>query len=505
MEGLLFSGAEDRGTDNTQGRLRTPRWFGAVGILFLFFAPGGCGRSSTEAITLNFIDPEWRYGMGMRYPISDATLQEFTRETGIRVNHLPTPEGSKDQLAMARKLLQQGAAAPDVYGIDTIWPGMLGDYFIDLKPYLSPELSSEDPTVVEDFMVGDRLVAMPYHQNTGALYYRTDLLERYGYRNPPRTWDELEKMAVRIQKGERARGEQDFWGFVWPGAPGEGLLCNALEWQVDQGGGRIIERDKRISVNNPHVIHAWKRAAHWLGWISPPAAISFGESDATNVFWISGKAAFVRGWADYVLSLPPDLPFRDEIGVTSVPGGNSARVGTLGGAALAIPRTSAHRAEAIKLVEFLIRREPQIRLARIHSEWSRRPESYELPRLLVEENPRLAKPGEAPGASIVVRPSTVAGKAYDDVSQAYILALHSVLSGKSKAPDAATRLEKELVRITGFEVESNSETSDPVADFTVFDLSCRRRRSVCEREAGRISHRSVVPAKIMSCEGNQCG
>ena len=78
-------------------------------------------------------------------------------------------------------------------------------------------------------------LAMPYHANVGILFFRTDLLREYGYRDPPRTWAELETMAAAIQKGERAKGHADFWGFVWQGAPYEGLTCNALEWQVSEG------------------------------------------------------------------------------------------------------------------------------------------------------------------------------------------------------------------------------------------------------------------------------
>jgi trehalose/maltose transport system substrate-binding protein len=79
-------------------------------------------------------------------------------------------------------------------------------------------------------------------------------------------------MASRIQAGERARGNQDFWGFVWQGAAGEGLTCAGLEWQMSEGGGRIIEDDKTISVNNPDAMQTWQRARRWVGSISPPVS-----------------------------------------------------------------------------------------------------------------------------------------------------------------------------------------------------------------------------------------
>jgi len=47
-------------------------------------------------------------------------------------------------------------------------------------------------------------------------------------------------------------------------------------------------------------------------------------------------------------------------------------------------------------------------------------------------------------------PSNVTGNKYQDVSDAYIQAVHSVLTGEKRAPEAAAALENELVRITGF-------------------------------------------------------
>jgi trehalose/maltose transport system substrate-binding protein len=126
---------------------------------------------------------------------------------------------------------------------------------------------------------------------------------------------------------------------------------------------------------------------------------------------------------------------------------------TLGGFGLAVSSASAHRPEAIKLVAFLTRREAQLVAVRSQEAPPQRPEFYELPTILLKAYPRLAKPGVVPGGEIVARPSAVTGKDYEGVSQAYIGAVHSVLTRQSSAPTAAAALEKELVRITGFEPE----------------------------------------------------
>jgi trehalose/maltose transport system substrate-binding protein len=44
----------------------------------------------------------------------------------------------------------------------------------------------------------------------------------------------------------------------------------------------------------------------------------------------------------------------------------------------------------------------------------------------------------------------VVGRNYDDVSHAYAQAVHSVLTRKNSAPEAAAELETELEHITGF-------------------------------------------------------
>ena len=429
---------------------------GSLCMVLLCLFLEGCSQPSVhEPVTLTLLE-EWS---NKRF--SDARqqeLQQFTQETGIRVRLLPSPDSARQRLTLWKELLGTGASGPDVYGIDVVWPGILNEYFIDLEPSFANEMHLQFPDIAASYIVDKKLVAMPYRADVGLLFYRTDLLREYGYPEPPRSWDELETMAARIQAGERAKGKKQFWGFVWQGAADEVLTCDALEWQAAEGGGQIIEENHAISVNNPQAIRAWQRAAHWVGSISPPGVVGYREWDSLNV-WVAGDAAFMRHWPSaYVDSQATGSPIRNKFDAALLPGGNAGRVGTLGGWGLAVSRFSAHPHEALELVRFLTRRDVQVKRSQVLSQPPTLPELYNLPEV-VEPNPRFALLSPAFRTGTVSRPSNVTGEKYQDVSDAYIQAVHSVLTGEKRAPEAAAALENELVRITGFKTGAPSGKS----------------------------------------------
>lgn len=408
----------------------------------------GCHRSKPEPVTIMFMDPESVDEQLQRRHLSEETLRQFENETGIRVKHLPAPETSQGQLRLIGELLGE-KDTPDVVGIDVIWPGLLEDALLDLTPFFSSELAATDPDLVASYTVKGRVVAVPYHPHVGVLNYRTDLLTKYGYHVPPQTWTELEKMAFRIQEGERAAGDKDFWGFVWPGSADECLTCLALEWQASEGGGRIIEANRTVSVNNQNAIRAWQRAAHWIGWISPPNLTAYEELDSVNFFEDSGKAAFSLGWmSDYFLTNFAKSRIYPNMGVTSVPSGKMG-VGTLGGFGLGVSARSKHQREAIALVKFLLRKEAELEAASASAELPTGIALYRPPTVLKAYS-RSIPAGKPSGDGIVSRPSTVAGTNYEEVSRAYAAAVHSVLTEENRASEAAAELETELEHITGF-------------------------------------------------------
>jgi len=431
------------------GSSHSSKMAGSICIVMLSLLLDACTRPAVhEPITLTLLD--WQYTGETFAKEYEQEFQQFTRETGIRVRFLPSPETPQQRLVVLRKLLGTDASSLDVYSIDVIWPGILNEYSIDLNPYFTNEMSAVFPVLAANDTVDGKLVAMPYRADLGLLFYRTDLLQQYGYRGPPRTWDELETMAARIQAGERHKGNESFWGFVWQGAAAECLMCNALEWQASEGGGRIIERDKTISVNNPQVIRAWRRAARWVGSISPPSVVAYREWDGTNV-WAAGNAAFMRNWPQAsIQSRAAGSPIRNKFDVTLLPAGKAGQAGTLGGTSLAVSRFSAHPHEALELVRYLSSGPMQIQRSGALSVPPTRRRLYELSEVL-EPNPYFAPLSQAfRTGAVVSRPSDVAGKHYEDVTEAYIQAVHSVLTQKQSAPEAAAELEKQLIQITGF-------------------------------------------------------
>lgn len=419
-------------------------------LVLLALGVGACksANHSKKPETLVLIDQGW---LSQEYrEWHRREMEGFKSETGISVELFPAPETAVDQLALWKRLLETHSSTPDVYAVDVIWPKLLYKHLVDLRPYYPAEdLADFFPTLLSADTVEGKLIAIPNRVGSGLLFYRTDLLERYGYKHPPETWEELQTMAARIQAGERARGDKNFWGYIWQGAPTEALTCNALEWQASEGGGTIVENNKTISVNNPDTIRAWKRAAEWVGTISPPAVVAYKEWDAMNL-WEAGHAAFMRNWtAAYVTSRDSSQGIRDKFNVTYLPAGKMGHTAALGGLGYAVSRYTQYPQDAIALNRFLVRKDTLEKQSETIGEPPPRRSLYQNQELL-KKYPFWNLFTDEYVGGLVRRPAIITGEKYADVSKAYFEAVHSVLADGKDAAQAAADLEKQLMEITGF-------------------------------------------------------
>jgi trehalose/maltose transport system substrate-binding protein len=419
--------------------MRHPRW-----IILAFAGLIGCNTAPQPKppVKLTILGLSLQVGEQLKADI----LNKYTQETSVAVEFVPTIGNSTEQLGLVRRLLDAHASNPDVYVIDLVWPATLKNHLLDLTPFLGEEWRSHLPPLLNSGVVGDRIVALPFYMNAGALYYRADLLKRYGYDSPPQTWDELKRVALEIQRRERAQGKKGFWGFVWQGAPYEGLTCNALEWQSSFGGGRLIESDGSVAVNNPGALQAMKTAAGWVGSISPPSVAAYMETDSQNVFR-SGNAAFMRYWTSGYRAIAAVMR-PDSIAIAPLPAGPKGRAQTVGGFHLAVSQYSAHPREAAALVRHLSSAEVQMRRALLRGflpTYGGLYQRTEFQRGFPEVGPLL----EVLPNTMVLRPALVAGDKYAEVSGSYYRAVHDILTGKVPAEVALPALERTLQALLG--------------------------------------------------------
>jgi trehalose/maltose transport system substrate-binding protein len=390
--------------------------------------------------------------VGQELELTRAAAQRYMdANPGVTVEVLDTPDLADDRLGLYLQFFQAQSGEVDVYQIDVIWPGDLAVHFVDLYEYGARDVVDEHfPAIVENNTVDGRLIAIPWFTDAGLLYYRTDLLEKYGFDGPPATWTELTSMAETIQEGERAEGNADFWGFVWQGNAYEGLTCDALEWIASNDGGTIIESVGLITVNNPQAVEIVDLAASWVGTISPPGVTGFGEEDARNL-WQAGNAAFMRNWPyAYSLGNAPDSAVADLFDVSPLPAGDAEGgrpAATLGGWQLGVSRYSENPELAADVALFLASYDEQkIRAV----EGSLNPTIM----ALYEDADVLAA---APFfgslfdvfTNAVARPSTITAPDYAQVSSAFYRAIHSVLTGDEDAENALALLELDLEALTG--------------------------------------------------------
>jgi len=385
--------------------------------------------------------------LGIELRLCTQAVEAWEKKTGNRVRIVTTPNSSTDRLALYLQMLASHTTDIDVLQIDVVWAGILANQLVDLRPYVGEAPKADFPTLIENDTIDGRLVAMPWWADVGVLYYRKDLLARYGY-PPPQTWQALTETAQAIQRGERREGHGGMWGFVFQGRAYEGLTCNALEWIDSFGGGTIVDdKTGAITVDNPRAVAALALAARWIGDIAPKGVLSYDEEASRGVFQ-TGNAVFMRNWPyAWALSQSADSAVRGKVGVTVLPSGGAGgkSVGTLGGWQLAVSRYSKHPAEAADLVSFLTSAEQQKKRAIAASYNPTIVALYDDPDVLAA-NPFFAAL-RAPLEAATARPSRIVGPYYNHFSNDLWRAVHDILASEAKPAPRLAALAEDLDRL----------------------------------------------------------
>jgi multiple sugar transport system substrate-binding protein len=222
----------------------------------------------------------------------ERNIEEFAKESGISVewNKVSDVPGETRQLYVTS--LTAKSPTPDVFAVDVIWAGEFAQrgWLEPLNGHFSDdELSKFNRSFLAAATVGGKVYAAPLYVDGTHLFYRKDLLDKYGLK-PPETWEELIADAKTVLDGEK---NPQLYGFVSMWAKIEGLFMNWLSF-VNGNGGSFFDKDGNIAVNSPEAIAATQTMVDLLykDEIAPESILNAKPDDARTLFQ-QGRAVFL--------------------------------------------------------------------------------------------------------------------------------------------------------------------------------------------------------------------
>jgi multiple sugar transport system substrate-binding protein len=331
---------------------------GLAGTALLGAAGCGGGRQGGGPIELVFTaapdDTETASKLVQRFNEQNegeyrVIYREGNADTGQRFDQLRTE-------------MQAGGKNIDVILGDVIWTAQLAanGWVADLSDrFPESERQKYLPGSVEAVIYEGKAYAMPWYTDTGLLYYRKDLLEQSGFDGPPKTWEELQEQALKVERDSGTR-----FGFLFQGANYEGGVCNGLEYIWTHGGEALDPNDPtRVLIGSPEAVAGLTTERSMIeDGVAPEAVAIYKEDESAGTF-LNGDGVFLRNWP-YVYALLSD-PAESEVspeqvGVSELPSADGQPGnGTVGDQPLYINASSPHQDEAWEFIKFLSAPEQQ--------------------------------------------------------------------------------------------------------------------------------------------------
>lgn len=321
--------------------LRRSRWL--ILLLPLMYA-AGCGSPGSQQRLVTV------WAMGREGEVVAELLPQFARahpDIEVRVQQLPWT-------AAHQKLLTAfaGEATPDVCLLGNTWipefAALKALEPLDEALAHSGVVQREDyfPGIWDTNVVGGKLYGVPWYVDTRLLFYRRDLLARAGFPEPPRTWQEWSRALAAIK--ELVGPER--YSVLLPLNEFEPLMVLALQ-QPDpllRDGGRYG------NFESPGFRRAF---AYYLEMFRRQWAPPVANFQISNVWEELGRgyySFYINGpWniGEFKRRLPPEQ--QGSWMTAPMPGPDGPGASVASGASLVIFRSSRHKQDAWRLVEFL--------------------------------------------------------------------------------------------------------------------------------------------------------
>lgn len=247
------------------------------------------------------------------------TAENFTRETGIRVNYTILPEND-----VRAKISQEFSSQAGQYDVASLsnyeipfysangWLAPLDDVAAD------PEFEQDDilPAYTASLTGEDgKLYGEPFYGESSFLMYRKDILDAKGLTMPAKpTWDEVAAIAAKVDGATPGMK-----GICLRGQPGWGQVFAPLTTVVNTFGGTWFDKDWNAQVNSPEFTEAVEFYTKLVRDHGEAGAAQAGFTECLNNMSQSKTAMWYDATSAAGALEAEDSPVKGKIGYAQAP------------------------------------------------------------------------------------------------------------------------------------------------------------------------------------------
>ncbi|MFA3783953.1 sugar ABC transporter substrate-binding protein [Melioribacteraceae bacterium 4301-Me] len=332
----------------------------ASSFLICIFLLWSCSQTENKIVTLNF------WAMGVEGEVVSKLIPDFEKEfpnIKIKVQQIPwTAAHEKLITAFASETL------PDVFQLGNTWiPEFKAlnaiaplNNFINHSSVVSANKYFEgiwDTNVIDSIIYG-----IPWYVDTRVLFYRKDILESVGYKDPPKTWNELFEMSVKIR--DKFKGQTKY-----------AMLIPTNEWVpfiifgIQNGSSLLKDNDEYADFSGKK----FKDAFDFLIKFYRERLAPTDMQQVLNIY-----QAFAEGFFTFYITGPWNvtemkkrlpISLQDSWMTAPLPSPDSNYPGysLAGGSSLVLNKNSKNKIYAWKWIEYLSKNETQLQFYKLVS------------------------------------------------------------------------------------------------------------------------------------------
>lgn len=325
----------------------------ALGLIVALALPGCTPSPAAGTVTIQLVESLTNPD---RTALLKSLIAQFEQANGaIKVNLISPPTDQADQ--KLQQMLQAGSGV-DVLEVrdTTVGPWSTNKWLYDMGKDLSGWAGWQDLTDNAAKAAKDsqgRTYFIPYGFYGLSLFYRTDLTAKAGFDQPPGSWDDLLTQAGAIQDPSKRQ-----YGYAFRGGTGAmgnvtAIIDAYVADRIDRTNGFKLT-DGTTIFSAPEALAALTTYFKLFQQAAPPSSVAWGYPEMVEGF-ANGSTAFLLQDPEVIETVGKSRAVSAAQWSTAplLTGPSGKAVQPLATAGWGVAEGSKHKAQAVKLVQFL--------------------------------------------------------------------------------------------------------------------------------------------------------